>query len=736
VKKADALALSLLGGLTLIFFGPVTLNRGWIPQGGGDLVSFLWPTYSYTAQSFWSGRLPLWNPTLYAGAPFAADNQSGAFYPLNWLAFLLAPNFPYLAIEGLVIAQVWLAGANMYALLRVCLADAARAIPAALFAAIAYMFSDVFITHIGNLNIIAVAAWLPLGLATFYLSLTRRSVKWALVSGSVLGIAALAGHAQMTLIFAGALGLVALWGMALAMPRFDLVPLGLVIIVFGVAIGLSAVALLPAIELTAYTARARLTYSEASQYSWPWAGVAGLLSPALFGRGAAQFWGPWERVELGYAGFLPLSLAAYAFARQRRALAGLAVLIGGIGLLIALGQNTPIHYWLYTFVPGFAQLRVPARFILLVSWAVSLLGGLGLAQIGERRRTLIWPIAFGSVALSVSVISYRLVGIAHPDFLQASLIIIALNVVASMIIIARAHTAPNAFVWLAVGLLALDLIGQGAGVEVDWVDPTLGFQHPAALEFLKNQPGPTRIDNASSAWAPDAAARFGLEDINGIHNPLGLATYQTYLGAVGARGTPLYNFLNAQFVIADKDRPPADNTFIPVFNEDPTLDIYLNTQAMARVSLVLSATSVANGEAAFGAIHASDFDPARSVIVENGPTLAGGAALGATNVYYLDYQPEQFAVIAQTPAPAYVVFSEVAYPGWRAWVDGVEAPVYRANFAFRAIYLAEPGEHHVVLRFEPLSFKIGLSVSVLTMMILIGAVAHRLKSVAAIEKRT
>ena len=64
-----------------------------------------------------------------------------------------------------------------------------------------------------------------------------------------------------------------------------------------------------------------------------------------------------------------------------------------------------------------------------------------------------------------------------------------------------------------------------------------------------------------------------------------------------------------------------------------------------------------------------------------------------------------------TPAEAYLVLSEVYYPGWKAYVDGRAEPVLRASYAFRAVYL-EPGYHEVHLVFEPLSWKVGLGISV------------------------
>ena len=755
--KQDFLALLALLLLVLLFFWPVTFNLGWIPRGGGDLVSLLWPNYSYAAQSLRAYRLPLWNQTLFSGIPFAADNQTSLFYPLNLLIFFLVPSLPYQTVEWLAVFHIWLAGASMYFLMRVVLpsppysplsrrAFAKRSgeggwggegpyLPS-LFSAIAFMFSDVFITHIGNLNLNAVSAWLPAVFAALYLSLERRSLGWAAGAGILLGLSTLAGHAQMTFIVVIGLGVYVAWRLITEIksaPRALVHRLGLIIFMFAIAVGVSALTVASSLELTQHTDRTRLEYPAASAYSIPWAGLAGLFSPLVFGRGPVDFWGPWDRVELGYLGLLPLFFAGLAPFRGRRGIPACMGLLAVFGLLVALGANFPLHRLLYLTVPGFAQMRVPSRYILLTDFSLAVLGGFGVHYLADvsRRRLGLWSVILSVIAVTMIMLGYRsavgATGTPHaPSLLWA--LVVTVGLLASGIAVAVwRDKLPRAAPLLAIIVLSLDLVGHGAWVEVDDADPTLGFQHPAAVAFLRDQPGPTRIDNASGAWSPSAAARYGLEDVNGTNHALLLARYQAYYWSVGARGTPLYNFLNAQFVIADKDRPPADSTFVPVYNEDPRVDIYLNTNAMPRVSLVYSATAVSTAEAAFAAIHAPGFDPASTVVAEglSAPALAAGLSQGESNLYYLDYKPESFSVVAINPAPAYLVFSEVWYPGWRAWVDGVEVPIFRVNFTFRGLYLPTPGEHTVVMKFDPLSWKIGLGLTVLTWAGLAAWLAYR-----------
>ena len=61
------------------------------------------------------------------------------------------------------------------------------------------------------------------------------------------------------------------------------------------------------------------------------------------------------------------------------------------------------------------------------------------------------------------------------------------------------------------------------------------------------------------------------------------------------------------------------------------------------------------------------------------------------------------------------MLTDLYHRGWRARVDGQPTPVYLANFLFRAVYLP-PGPHVVDFVFEPLSLRLGLAISVATLL--------------------
>jgi hypothetical protein len=71
------------------------------------------------------------------------------------------------------------------------------------------------------------------------------------------------------------------------------------------------------------------------------------------------------------------------------------------------------------------------------------------------------------------------------------------------------------------------------------------------------------------------------------------------------------------------------------------------------------------------------------------------------------------------PGPGYLVLAYTDYPGWRATVDSQPTQILRANYAFMALPL-EPGRHQVIFRYEPFSWKLGVLVSGISALLIIG----------------
>jgi hypothetical protein len=113
------------------------------------------------------------------------------------------------------------------------------------------------------------------------------------------------------------------------------------------------------------------------------------------------------------------------------------------------------------------------------------------------------------------------------------------------------------------------------------------------------------------------------------------------------------------------------------------------------------------------ALLARDFDPAREVVLPEGPVLDSDAT-GACRI--VDLRPDRVEIEAQLTAPGYVVLIDAYDPGWRATIDGRPVPILRANVAFRAV--ATPaGSHRIRFVYRPTSVKVGLTVSALAALV-------------------
>ena len=84
-----------------------------------------------------------------------------------------------------------------------------------------------------------------------------------------------------------------------------------------------------------------------------------------------------------------------------------------------------------------------------------------------------------------------------------------------------------------------------------------------------------------------------------------------------------------------------------------------------------------------------------------------------TRVEITDYSPGKIEISARLKEKGRLFLSDSFYPGWKAYVDGKEAGIERESGYYRSVKLI-PGEHKVRFVYDPLSFKLGALISVLS----------------------
>lgn len=431
------LALALAAGVLLVYAPLLLTNR---VLGSGDAFTYFTPYRDYANTALRAGRLPLWNPYLFLGAPFLANPQTAIFYPLHWL-FIALPAAA--SLKASLALHVWLAGLGAAVYVR---RVARLGWLAALTAALILSLSGYLGARAGQINQVSAVAWLPWLLVLLETSAPRwrlspsgqppgpplPAVRWLALAGLALVVALqlLAGHTQSSFINLTGLMLAALWpglaalaaaGWRLARRAWTalasrggrgtthrpgaeegaaaldksalaaasgrgLIALSAVVLGFLLA----AVQLLPTLELSSLSIRSGgLSWREAVSFSLQLRGLLLTLLPSYGENLAGRFATPAYGEYVAYTGLAGLLLALLAVLRWRAAAGrrplaspwGLAVGLALGGFFLALGAFNPLYYVLVKVVPGFDLFRAPARWMLLYTFGVSVLAAHGVATL-------------------------------------------------------------------------------------------------------------------------------------------------------------------------------------------------------------------------------------------------------------------------------------------------------------------------------------------------------------------
>ncbi len=99
-----------------------------------------------------------------------------------------------------------------------------------------------------------------------------------------------------------------------------------------------------------------------------------------------------------------------------------------------------------------------------------------------------------------------------------------------------------------------------------------------------------------------------------------------------------------------------------------------------------------------------------ALIEQPSPPLAQPADPSRDRVTVSSYADDRIELRVATDAPGLLMLSEVYYPAWKAYVDGVKVPVLLADHVLRAVHVPA-GEHTVELRYESTALRAGVAIS-------------------------
>ncbi|OGR97310.1 MAG: hypothetical protein A2902_03905 [Elusimicrobia bacterium RIFCSPLOWO2_01_FULL_64_13] len=388
-----------------------------------------------------------------------------------------------------------------------------------------------------------------------------------------------------------------------------------------------------------------------------------------------------------YMGLAALALAVRGmFSRPGRSrwfwAAGLAV-----PLALSLGEHLPGYSWLRAAVPGLRFFRFPAQWLFLAAFSTSVLAAMGLDSLRSSAVRMILTLLVAAELLAFA--SKNPMGIAGRDFFR------------------------------------------GAGQETREI---MREEPPARITHLESHfgLGDGRLSTAED-WAmareallPNLSVPVHLDSAGGygLIEPKGKAVLFRSL-----KGNPgLWSRLsgsNARMIYLPSERPRI-----------------ARWAAAPRARVYGPARTAATDGASLTEILRTGFDPDRELVVTGGFAEEDGRAReGPARALFPDLRTENAMRFTLPPLKgnSWLYAAESFSPGWRAWVDGSETEVFRADLAFRAVRLPENSKN-VWLLYRPAAFFKGLAATFAGLLILSAPIGSslqkRLSSIPASRPRS
>ncbi|MDD2851993.1 MAG: YfhO family protein [Desulfuromonadaceae bacterium] len=506
-----------------------------------------------------------------------------------------------------------------------------------------------------------------------------------------------------------------------------------------------------------------LNREEAMSWSLPPEELGALVIPGLFGLSrqeagpnpesiSSYYWGRMRFTQtVSYLGLLPLLLLPLPLIFRRDQITWIALTAVVVGLLFSMGKYTPFYNLLFDYFPGINRFRVPKMIMFLPVFGAGVLAARGLdllcdENIRKTKAFFKYLIGVCSVPLFLLImLGAEIVGSEYWIDLMIDLIsqptryeqgaqligqrwnnIVAETGLAAVLaalfaaLFAAYHwkrLPAKMFPYLLLLLFLCDVgrINNKFMFLVDEPHRNTGVK-PPQTEYLLGKKSPQYRTLPMDGSDPMQYATAGIP-VMFTSNPVQQMRWQQYLDNFSLISA-MPDILNVKYLIFPhqeylQQKAQMGDRFVPVFTApDGSLVILENRHVLPKGWLVPSVALIPDPSQRLAILQNPQFNPATIAMVESQPPIPMAdpnsqlTPIPAQNVSVPVYTGERIVVEANAPRNALLVLGEKYYKGWQATVDGINTEIVQVNHILRGVYLT-PGNHKVEFRFDPLPFRIG-----------------------------
>ncbi|UOQ97982.1 YfhO family protein [Hymenobacter sp. 5317J-9] len=428
-----------------------------------------------------------------------------------------------------------------------------------------------------------------------------------------------------------------------------------------------------------------------------------------------------------------------------------------LSILLAWGKNfETFNYLIFDILPGYNKFRAVSMALVIAQLAMPILGALALSRVLRPRAVV--PAAAPGTAAAVAPETAALL----PKVLYAGAITAGICVLAYLASFSFDFAAPidgeltkQGFTPQLLTALRADradllrndvwrgllFIGAALGVLYFYLKGKLAMM-PAALVMValvlldlwgvdKRYLGENKFQRETIAeeFQPTPADQLILRDTDlsyrvlNVQNPFNEAQTSYFHKSIGGyHGAKLRRYQD----LIERQISNNNQQVLNMLNTrylitgDPKQPVQRNPGALGNAWFVSSVKTVNSPDEEMAAL--STLSPATEAVVDASKFPQQKAAsydITGSTIALAGYSPDELKYRANATHDGVVVFSEIYYAdGWQAFIDGKPVPHFRVDYVLRALQVPA-GNHTIEFRFEPKSYAVGNTVSLVSSIVLL-----------------